>query len=209
MIPMTGDSEKLKYYVTDVRKEGENLVTVYGDKSVDVTPFSEHNLNVVRNRMIEQAQAYLQDYYGFIAKEILSTCIKEFVALISGVVGLFFLYNVDIHTIMKIIITVLGLGGEAFYFFLNKIRLTILGMGASEAEATEFYINNLDEFRSYDALTGREEYVLSIEDIANHKIPKEMLVNLLEKIQEFKAQGFQSGEMKLNFKPQPKRTNEK
>ncbi len=209
MIPMTGDSEKLEYFITDVRREENQLVVVYANNRVEKSPFSEHNLNVIRSRMIDQVRNYLDDYYKFIAEDVSLTLLKKYGSIIAGIVGLFFLYNVDIHTIMKIIITILGLAGEVIYYFVNNIHLSLLGMGVMEADALQYYVDNLKDFKEYNSATGLDEYIVPIEDISKHNLTKEMLEELSIKIREFKEQGTLTSEMKLTYKPQTKTEQEK
>ena len=199
MLPMTSDENKKKTYITNVQKEGENLITTYADKSTDTIPYSEHNLNVARMRMIDQARENIPFYHTFVAKEVASKLFKRYSAIILSLIGLFFLYNFDIHIIIKIILTILALLGNTLYYLYSKFIFIILGYGLEEVEATEFYINNLNDFLEYTE-SGEIRFLIPIEDIANNKLTKEMLEKLLESIQKYKSEGITPSEMRLTYK---------
>lgn len=204
MILMTDDREKLKSYITDIKRVDEQLITVYADKSISTVYYSEHNLNVVRYRMIEQVRDNVMNFYDYVAKKYISICIKNIVSVISSVVGLFFLYNIDINIIMKIIISILTALGVTTYIILNKKMIDTLNDELNEAEASEFYVNHLDELKECNKDSGNDEFVLPIEDISKYNVPKELLEELLEKVQEFKEDGISVSEMKLVYKPKTK-----
>lgn len=208
MIPMTGDAEKLKYFITDVAKEQDQLVVKHASGEDDYSKYSDHNLSVARNRMIEQASECLPEFMKTMASEYFKTIALKYAAIIGGVVGLFFLYNIDIHIIMKIIITLLALGGEVAYYFINKIYQAVLGMSAEEGFATKYYINNVDDFRYYNPEVGYDEFILPIEDISKYCLCQADLEELSKIVKDFKSQGYESKEITLSYKPNPKTSQE-
>ena len=86
----------------------------------------------------------INDYMNDLGKDSFLTFVKRYAAIIGGIVGLYFLYNFDIHIAMKIILTVLILLGEVGYYLYNELYLSIVGSEVLECLATEYYINNLN-----------------------------------------------------------------
>ena len=103
------------------------------------------------------------------------TFVKRYAAIIGGIVGLYFLYNFDIHIAMKIIITVLLLLGEVGYYLYNELYLHIVGGEVLECLATEYYINNLDTFTFYDRENYTDGFIVPPEDIGKYQLTKDML----------------------------------
>lgn len=204
MILLTNDSEKKKHYIIDIKKDGDQLIIVYADKSISSIYYSEHNLNVARYKMIEQVKDNIYEFCDYVAKKYITICIKNVVSVISSLIGLFFLYNIDISIVIKIIISILMVAGEISYILFNKKKIDILDKKLREAEATDFYINHLDELKEYDRDSGNDKFVLDIEDISKYNISKDLLEELLEKVKNFKEEGISISEMKLVYKLESK-----
>jgi len=144
MIPLSSKNQKIEYYVMDIKIEDEKLLICYADGREECIPFSRHNLSVFRNRMVIQAKENIDSCLGKIAKESFGVYFKRFVGVIGLLVGFYFLYNLDIHVIMKIVLAVLGLGASFFYYLVSEISLRVLDSSLCEALATEGY----KEFKS-------------------------------------------------------------
>ena len=110
MIPLSSNNQKEEYYIMDIKIEDEKLFIYYADGREECIPFSKHNLGVFRNRMVIQAKENIDSCLNKIAKESFGVYFKRFMTVIGLLVGLYFLYNLDIHVIMKIILALLGLG---------------------------------------------------------------------------------------------------
>lgn len=208
MIPMTGDEDKLKYFITSIQKEEDQLVIKYASGEDDCSKYSLHNLNAARNRMIDQARECLPNFISTMATEYFKTIALKYAAILGGIIGLFFLYNIDIHIIMKIIITLLALGGEVVYYLINKVYLAVLDMASEEALATKYYINNLADFRYYNPELGQDEFILPIEDISKYCLCQKDLEELSKIVKDFKSKGYESKEITLSYKPNPKTSQE-
>lgn len=204
-----GDKEEEQYFITDLECKDDKIVVTHANGSKEETKLTAHNLSFYRNRMIEQAEKSLPEFSRVLSKESFKVCAKKFGAIIGGLVGLFLLYNLDIHIIMKIIITILVLLGEAFYYLFSEILLGVMSPDCVETLATEYYLANLNDFRYYDQEQGVDGYILPPEDIGKYKLDDNLLKQMSEVIKDFKSQGFEDKEISLTYKKhQPKKTPE-
>lgn len=201
-----GNPEEEKYFITDLEKKDDKLVVTHADARVEETKFTEHNLGFYRRRMIEQAKQKLPEFSIVLSKESFKAYVKRYGSLIGSVVGLFFLYNVDIHIIMKILLTILIVLGEAAYFVFNTIMLSVMQEDCRETLATEYYLANINDFQYYDKEKGVDGYILPPEDISRYKLDDRMLAQMSETIADFKSQGFEDKDIYLTYqKSTPKK----
>lgn len=203
MLDMVMDDKNKEYFITDINHDEKILEVTRADGTTSSETFSYHNLGFYRSRMIENAKEYIGPYMDDLSKDSFFTFVKRYAAIIGGLVGLYFLYNMDVHIIMKIIITVLAVLGELAYYFINELYLTIIGGEVLECLATEYYIKNLDTFSYYDKEHYTDGYIIPPEDIGKYQLTKDILEQLLQGIKQFKENGFESHEISLSYKRNP------
>lgn len=197
------DDKDDKNFITDIEYDDKEIRITTADEKVTIIPFSEHNLGFYRLRMIENAKTYLGPCMDDIGRHSFFTYVKRVGAIIAGVMGMFLLYNVDIHIIMKIVLTILIALAEVGYYFYNELYLTVIGDEAAECLATEFYIKNLDKFKYYDNEHFTDGYIVPPEDIGKHHLSQAMLEQILEGIEQFRADGVEPAEMRMTYKRAP------
>lgn len=203
MIDMAMEEKDKSFFITDIEFNDEILKVTRADGSVSEETFSYHNLGFYRNQMVNHIKDNIDSFMNELSKDSFFTFVKRYAAIIGGVVGLYFLYNVDIHLIMKIIITVLVLLGELGYYLYNELYLTIVGSEVIEGLAYEYYIKNIDKFRYFDKEHYTDGFIVPPEDVSRYRLTQDMLTQILQGIEEFKEKGFEPEEMTLSYKRQP------
>lgn len=202
MLDMVIDEKNKKHFITDIVVQEGKIIITRADESVSEEPYSEHNLGFYRMQMIKNAQDNIGPYMDDLGKDSFFAFVKRYAAIIGGVVGLYFLYNFDIHIAMKIIITILLLLGEVGYYLYNHLYLTVVGAEVLECLATEYYIKNLSTFTYYDKEHYTDGFIIPPEDIARYELTKDMLEKLAKGIEEARENGVDPGHMKLTYKRQ-------
>ena len=200
MIDMVMDEKNREYFITDIEFDDKVLKVTRADGSVSTEPFSYHNLGFYRTKMIENAKLNINPFMDDLSKDSFFTFVKRYAAIIGGIVGLYFLYNVDIHLIIKIILTILVVLGEAAYYLINQLYLILLSDQVSESLATEFYLKNISKFTYYDRDNYTDGYIVPPEDIGKYRLTQDTLEQILQGIEKFKEQGFEPEEMILSYK---------
>ena len=200
MIDMVMDEKNKEYFITNIEYDDKVLKVTRADGTVTTEPFSYHNLGFYRTKMIENAKLNINPFMDDLSKDSFFTFVKRYAAIIGGIVGLYFLYNVDIHLIIKIILTILVVLGEAAYYLINQLYLILLSEQVSESLATEFYLKNISKFTYYDRDNYTDGYIVPPEDIGKYRLTQDTLEQILQGIEEFKEQGFEPEEMILSYK---------
>lgn len=200
MIDMVMDEKNREYFITNIEYDDKVLKVTRADGTVTTEPFSYHNLGFYRTKMIENAKLNINPFMDDLSKDSFFTFVKRYAAIIGGIVGLYFLYNVDIHLIIKIILTILVVFGEAAYYLINQLYLILLSEQVSESLATEFYLKNISKFTYYDRDNYTDGYIVPPEDIGKYRLTQDTLEQILQGIEEFKEQGFEPEEMILSYK---------
>ncbi len=203
MIDMTLDEKNKEYFITQIEHDDKEIKVTRADGNSTTEPYSGHNLGFYRNKMVENAKENIGPYMDDLGKDSFFTFVKRYAAIIGGVVGLYFLYNVDIHLIMKIIITILVLLGELGYYLYNELYLGIIGREVMECLATEYYIKNIDKFRYFDKEHYTDGFIVPPEDIGKYQLTQDVLEQVAQGIEQFREQGFEPEEMTLSYKRQP------
>ena len=108
MLDMVMDEKNKKYFITDIEVRDGKIIITRADESVTEEPYSGHNLGVYRMQMVRNAKEHINPYMDDLGKDSFLTFVKRYAAIIGGIVGLYFLYNFDIHIAMKLIITILA-----------------------------------------------------------------------------------------------------
>lgn len=200
MLDMVMDDKNKQYFITDIEVRDSKIIITRADESVTEEPYSGHNLGFYRMQMVKNAKENIGPYMDDLGKDSFLTFVKRYAAIIGGIVGLYFLYNFDIHIAMKIIITVLLLLGEVGYYLYNELYLHIVGGEVLECLATEYYLNNLSTFTYYDKENYTDGFIVPPEDIGKYQLTKDMLEQLAKGIKEAKEMGSEPEHMKLTYK---------
>lgn len=202
MLDMVMDEKNKKYFITDIEVRDGKIIITRADDSVTEEPYSGHNLGFYRMQMVRNAKENINPYMDDLGKDSFLTFVKRYAAIIGGVVGLYFLYNFDIHIAMKIIITILAVLGEVGYYLYNELYLSIVGNEVLECLATEYYLNNLSTFTYYDKENYTDGFIVPPEDIGKYQLTKDMLEQLAQGIKEARDNGAEPEHMKLTYKKQ-------
>jgi hypothetical protein len=112
--------------------------------------------------------------------ESLKTCIKKFGSVAIDALGLYFLYNFDIHIVIKIILTIGMIGINIFYYFLKHYDLLVIGQELDRVEALELYLDNVREFTYYNEEENEDDYSLAIEDVWQNDLHKDEVSQIIE-----------------------------
>ena len=200
MIDMTLLDKDKEYFITDIEVIDGKIVVTRADGSKSEEPFTEHNLGFYRNLMVKNAEQYIGSYMDEVGKDSFMIFVKKYSAIIAGVVGLYFLYNFDIHIAIKIIISVLVILGELGYFIYNQLYLSVIGIEAIECMATEYYLKNINKFRYFDREHYTDGFIVPPEDIAKYGLTEDMLIQIKDNIEAFKKDGFEDKEISLSYK---------
>lgn len=201
MLDMTIYDDEQSSYIIDVKINDKGLIELtFADGKTREEPYSEHNYSMYRDRMVEQAKKYADGAivdlgYGWIKTQLL-----RWGALIGGIVGMFLLYNVDVHVIMRIVITLLAVIGEAAVFLATQFYLALLENESIEAFAYQEYIKHLEDFRYYDEEKGVHHYIFPIEDIATHQLDVSFVQDTSAKIKEMESMGSKKKDIRINYK---------
>lgn len=202
MIDMAMDEKEKGYFITDIEYNDEILKVTRADGSVSEEPFSYHNLGFYRNQMVNHIKDNINPFMDDLSKDSFFTFVKRYAAIIGGIVGLYFLYNFDIHIIMKIIITILVLLAEVGYYLYNELYLTLVGSEVIESLAYEYYLKNIDKFRYYDREHFTDGFIVPPEDVGKYQLTQDMLTQIIQGIDDFEDKGFEPEEMTLSYKRQ-------
>lgn len=200
MLDMTLNEEDKPYFIVNIEVKDDKLIVTRADGTVHEEKFSEHNLSFYRTKMLEGAQSHITGYMDDLGKDSFFTFLKRYAAIVAGIAGLYFLYNIDIHIIMKILLTFLAIACEIGYYFYNELYLSIVGEEVIECLATEYYLKNMETFRYYDREQYIDGYIIPPEDIGSHGLTKEMLEQLGDGIKDYREQGVNPKDMKLTYK---------
>lgn len=200
MIDMVMDEKNRASFITDIEFDDKVLKITRADGSVSTETFSYHNLGFYRTKMVENAELNINPFMDDLSKDSFFTFVKRYAAIIGGIVGLYFLYNVDIHLIIKIILTILVVLGEAAYYLFNQLYLMVLSDLVSESLATEFYLKNINKFTYFDRDNYTDGYIVPPEDIGKYRLTQGTLEQILKEIECFKEQGLEPDGMSLTYK---------
>lgn len=181
MVNMTLYDSEEESYIIDIKNENNRIVIYYADgHSEDMGPYSLHNFNFYRLRAQRQFKEFYDKYMDEMGLESFKVCCKKFGSVALTLVGLFLLYNVDIHFIIKILITVIALGIEVFYYFLKHYDLLVIGQELDRVEALELYIENSREFMVYNEEEKEDDYSLGIEDVWQNDLKKSEVSQIID-----------------------------
>lgn len=200
MMDMTFLEKDKEYFITDIDVIDGKIIVTRADGSKSEEDFTEHNLGFYRNLMVKNANQYIGPYMDDLGKDSFMTYVKKYGAIIVGVVGLYFLYNFDIHIAIKIILSILVILGEIAFFLFNELYLCIVGAEAMECMATEYYLKNIDTFRYLDKEHYIDGFIVPPEDIAKYSLTEDMLVQIKENIENFKKDGVEPQDITLTYK---------
>lgn len=199
MLDMVIDDKKKQYFITDIDVKDDKIIITKADGNVSEVPYTAHNLGFYRMQMIKYAKENINDYVSDLGIDSFKTLAKRYSAIVGGVIGLYFLYNFDIHIAMKIILTIFVLLGEIGYYLYNRMYLNVVAIELLECMATEYYIDNLDIFSYYDKDNYTDDFIIPPEDISRYHLTKDMLEQLADGIKRARDNGIDSKNMKLVY----------
>ena len=202
MINMTLLEEDSKDYITDIIEKDNGIEVTYGDdhKKFDDNN-SLHNINCYRVRMMEQVKRYMHDFEIHLGKEFIFNQIKKYLFLIIDIAAIYFNVNMNPNTLLKIITTILLIGGELFYFFMRKLDDMLIDQDCEELNTLEFYVDNNHLFEYYSKKEQEFKYVIPIEYLSRYKLGKEDLIRIRDVILQYKDENKSLDDMSLSLKP--------
>lgn len=198
MINMLFSDDK-KEFIRDIRIENDEIVLLMGDGSIKKEKFTVHNLQFYRLKMIQQAEDYLPNFLNRLSDESLKITIKKYLFIIGGIASMYLLYNIDIHIIMKIILSIIIILGEIGHFIYSECLLDILGNGVIEAFATKKYLECKNNFSYFDTKDGEEKFILPPEFIERFGLTEDDIIKADSQIEEFRKNGKSLNELKMVF----------
>ena len=124
----------------------------------------------------------ITDFLAELIFLIFKVCVKKFGSVALSLAGLFFMYNFDIHIIIKILLTLGVAALEVFYYFVKHYDLLVIGQELNRVEALETYFNNSREFMVHNEDENEDDYVLGVEDVWQNDLRKEEVLSILEDV---------------------------
>lgn len=183
MVNMTLYDDEEPTYIIDIRKKDNKIVLTYADgHEENMGLYSLHNMNFYRYRVQKQFYECYDKYMDEIALESFKVCVKKFGGVILSLVGLFFMYNFDIHIIIKILLTLGVVAIDVFYYFLKHYDLLVIGQELNRVEALETYFQNSREFMIHNEDEKEDDFVLGVEDVWQNDLRKEDVLSILEDV---------------------------
>ena len=183
MVNMTLYDDEEPTYIINIRNVDNNIVLTYADGHEEIMgPYTLHNMNFYRYRVQRQFYEFYDKYMDEMAAESFKVCVKKFGGVILSLVGLFFMYNFDIHIIIKILLTLGVLAAEVFCYFLKHYDLLVIGQELNRVEALETYFKNSREFMVYNETENEDDFVLGVEDVWQNDLGKEDVLSILADI---------------------------
>lgn len=199
MLDIAKDEEEAKSFIVGLDVVDGNIVVKYASGREETMSYSLHNLNFYRILVERQSKDNIDHALNNLAKDSFMVYVKRVVTIVAGIIGSIIVFNIDIHIIMKIIIVLLMLLGEAFYYFYNEIYLNILDDDLREMVALEYYLKNIDIFKYYDTKIGENGYVLPIEDISKYNLSIHELEQISAAVKKFREEGYENNEIVLSY----------
>ncbi len=199
MLDMCEYESEQPSFITDLKLEDDKIIVTYADGHTTEEPYTLHNFNLYRDRLVDQATNFTERTINSCGVDWIKEQAKRVAGLILGITGLYFLYNLDIHIIMKILITVLVIAGEAVLFFYTHLYLNALEDDSLEAFAYQEYLKHLDNFRYYNKETGTNEYLVPIEEVSERQMTQKFVKKLSLTIDEMKSKGSRLEDMHINY----------
>lgn len=200
MLDLSYDENDAKTYIVNIEHIEDKLVITYADEHKEEYPFSSHNLHYYRISMINNAKEHINPILNNYTKETLKTVIKKYASIILSIASLYFLYNLDIHIIIKIILTILIALGELRYFVIKMIYEMFLGMDIPELLATEEYLKDPHYFEYYSKSLEDYNYIFPLEDISKYELDLEQVIAAREEVQKAKESKQDLDTLKLSYK---------
>ena len=181
MVNMTLYDSEEEGYIVDLKVEDNHIKLYYADGHVeDMGPYSLHNFNFYRLRAERQFKEFYDKYMDEMGLQSFKVCCKKYGSVALDAIGLYFLYNFDIHIVIKILISLCMIGINIFYYFLKHYDLLVIGQELDRVEALEMYINNSREFMVYNEEEKEDDYSLGIEDVWQNDLKKCEVASIIE-----------------------------
>ena len=181
MVDMTLYDEEQNGYIIDFKREDNKFKIFYADGKVnEMESCSLHNLNFYRYRAENQFYQFYDKFMDQVGLESFKTYCKKYGSVILSLVGMYFLYNFDIHIIIKILISIGVVCAEVFYYFLQHYDLLVLSQEIDRVEALDLYFKNKREFLIQNQDEKEDDYSLSVEDVWQNDLKKEEVAAILE-----------------------------
>lgn len=177
MMDMTGVDGDKEHFIVDIMSTPESITVYYADGSSSMDNFyTEHNMEFYRGQMEKQAKKYIDGYMKYLQDEVLRVYVLRALAIATGVIGMYLLYNFDIHYVMKFILGLILVILELGYYLYEEINLDFLSLEVREALATDYYLNHKMSFNYFDTLKNEYVDALKIEEIANKELTLDDIV---------------------------------
>lgn len=181
MVNMTLYDSEEEGYIIDLKVEDYHIKLYYADGHVeDVGKYSLHNFNFYRLRVQRQFHEYYDKFMDQCGLESLKLYAKKYGSVALDAISLYFLYNFDIHIVIKILISLVMIGVNIFYYFLKHYDLLVLSQELDRVEALELYLNNSREFMVYNEDEKEDDYSLGVEDVWQNDLKKDEVAAILE-----------------------------
>lgn len=181
MVNMTLNDEEEVNYIIDIRRDDENIFILYADGHEEKVGISSlHNFNVYRYKLHKQFYDYYDKFLDQAGFESLKLYFKKYVELAISAIGLYFMYECDIHIIMKILISLGVFAFDIIYYFNVEYDLLLLNRELNRAEAINVYLDNVKDFVIYNDDEKGEDFSLGIEEVWQNELNKHEVSELAE-----------------------------
>lgn len=202
MINMTLDEKDEEFFITDVNFLDDDIEVTYADgHKINVGFCNDHMREFYRLKLEKQARDFVAPFLEQAGKDSLVLYIKKYAPIVVSLIGLYFLYNIDIHIIMKIILSIVIAIINGINFLSTQYDLFVLSEYIGEAFSLEYYLNYLKDFTYFDEEVEKEVKALPIEEISKFNLSVETLEKIRNEVLELKKEDGIS-DLKLSYKNQ-------
>lgn len=200
MLDMTTNQKEKETYITDLKHNDEQITINYANGQINTEKFIEHNLHAYRYRMEEQVKKYSADFIEKRKVAYIIVTMEQFGALIVGLMGLNFIYDIDINIVMKNIFRVLLLVAAFLITSITQGAKNYLAKETAECLTYKEYLKKRQSFKYYDCEKQEERDVLNIEEISQNNLTTADLDEIIKRLQEFKeTYGDDIADLKLTY----------
>ena len=172
MMNMATTNEEASKFITNigVTEDGKQFVLTFGDGHVEYSEcVTEHNYNFYLNRLEKQFLDYKEKFGKAMGEFYISVITKRFIATFSSIIGIFLTCSVDIHIVMKIIISLLIIFGALVSRISCNIKLMELDQTLDKVKIMDYLQKHMNKYygKIVDEETGeiKETQVINFNNV--------------------------------------------
>ena len=186
MIDMSSKKDNKSDYIIYLDRILDTTSVMYADGTTKSEDYSKHNYNVYRHKLMNQVDMYSEKYISKLSKESFLLFLHKWSPIVASVIGMYFAYNCDISNVSKIVIGCILLAINGVNLLANELWCGILADKLDKVYAYQFYNKNSNTFINKDNMDFN--FILPIEDIDNHDLTLNQLIEIKNTIENYKKE---------------------